>query len=408
LNDAAIRTAPAAPATSQRRLLVMLACGAFCSTATVRVADPLLPQVAEEFHVGPASASIIATAFALSYGLCQIAYGPLGDRLGKVRVIAVTLLLASLAVALCAAASSLWMLGALRFVAGGLAAAVIPLSFAHIGDAVPYEERQATLARFLTGQILGVVFGQVFGGILGEVLGWRQIFLVLGAAYLVIGLLLLAQWNAARPAAAGAHGRNPLAAYLMVARTPWARLVTRAVFFEGLLFFGGLAYVGASLRDRFGLSYVAIGIVLGFFGIGGIAYTLSVRPILRRLGEKGMAVTGGAGLAVCFLVIGASPVWWGPAPALIGIGFFFYMLHNTLQTHATQMVPSARGSALAFFAFFFFIGQSLGVAGCGAAIERIGYLPTFAAVGLGLLLLGAWFRRQLERRSTAAAAAISH
>jgi predicted MFS family arabinose efflux permease len=408
LSDAAIRAATAAPATGQRRLLVTLACGAFCSAATLRVADPVLPQVAEEFHVGPGSASVIATAFALSYGLCQIAYGPLGDRIGKVRVITVTLLLAAVAVSLCSVASSLAMLGALRFVAGAFAAAVIPLSFAHIGDVIRYEERQATLARFLTGQILGIVFGQVFGGILGEMLGWRQIFLVLGAAYLAIGLVLLVQWKAMRPAPTGVIARNPFAPYLTVARTPWARLVTRAVFFEGLLFFGGLAYVGASLRDRFGLSYVAIGVLLGLFGVGGLAYTLSVRQILRRLGEKGMAVTGGAGLALCFLVIGASRAWWVPIPALIGIGFFFYMLHNTLQTHATQMVPSARGSALACFAFFFFIGQSLGVAGCGAAIERIGYLPTFAAVGVGLLLLGAWFRRQLDRRSTSAGPVLSH
>jgi predicted MFS family arabinose efflux permease len=389
-------TAP--PPASLRRLLVTLACGAFCSAATMRVADPLLPQVAEEFQVGPGSASVIATAFTLSYGLCQIAYGPLGDRLGKVRVIAVTLMLAAGAVALSATAGSLWTLGVLRFVSGAFASAVIPLSFAFIGDVVPYEQRQATLARFLTGQILGVVFGQVFGGILGEFLGWRQIFLVLGAAYLFIAILLLAQWHVGRPTAP-ARGGNPFADYLRIGAAPWPRLVTASVAIEGVFFFGGLAYIGASLRDRFGLDYIVIGVVLGCFGVGGLAYTLTVQPILRRLGERGMALTGGAGLACCFAAIGALPAWWLAPPILVGVGFFFYMLHNTLQVHATQMAPTARGSALSFFAFFFFIGQSVGIALCGAAIERVGYLPAFASAGIGLLLLGAWFGRLLGRRS---------
>ena len=38
-----------------------------------------------------------------------------------------------------------------------------------------------------------------------------------------------------------------------------------------------------------------------------------------------------------------------PAIALIGLGF--YMLHNTLQTNATQMAPEARGLAVSLFAF---------------------------------------------------------
>jgi YNFM family putative membrane transporter len=390
-----------APPASLRRLLVTLACGAFCSAATMRVSDPLLPQVAEEFQVGPGSASVIATAFTLSYGLCQIAYGPLGDRLGKVRVIAVALLLAAVAVALSATSTSLAMLGVLRFVSGAFAAAVIPLSFAFIGDVVPWERRQATLARFLTGQILGVVFGQVFGGILGEFLGWRQIFLVLGAAYCIIAIALLSQWRAAAPPQRLARGGNPFADYLRIAAAAWPRLVTAAVTIEGVFFFGGLAYVGASLRDRFGLDYVVIGVVLGCFGVGGILYTLSVRTILRRLGERGMALAGGIGLACCFAALGALPVWWLAPPVLVGVGFFFYMLHNTLQVHATQMAPNARGSALSFFAFFFFIGQSVGVSLCGLAIEQSGYLPSFVGAGIGLALLGAWFRRLLTRRSLA-------
>ena len=53
------------------------------------------------------------------------------------------------------------------------------------------------------------------------------------------------------------------------------------------------------------------------------------------------------------------------------------MLHNTLQTNATQMTPQARGTAVAIFSSAIFIGQTVGV-GIGAlVIDRLGAVPLF-------------------------------
>ena len=48
---------------------------------------------------------------------------------------------------------------------GATAAGIVPLSMAWIGDNIPYERRQATLARYLTGTILGMGAGQLIGGV---------------------------------------------------------------------------------------------------------------------------------------------------------------------------------------------------------------------------------------------------
>jgi len=49
------------------------------------------------------------------------------------------------------------VLGLLRLASGATTGAIIPLAMAYLGDVVPYENRQTVLARFLSGQILGVV-----------------------------------------------------------------------------------------------------------------------------------------------------------------------------------------------------------------------------------------------------------
>jgi predicted MFS family arabinose efflux permease len=61
------------------------------------------------------------------------------------------------------------------------------------------------------------------------------------------------------------------------------------------------------------------------------------------------------------------------------------------------MAPEARGSGVALFASALFLGQSAGVALCGAAIDAVGYRPVFVAAGAGLLGVGIVFRAALSR-----------
>ena len=79
-------------------------------------------------------------------------------------------------------------------------------------------------------------------------------------------------------------------------------------------------------------------------------------------------------------------------------GFGYYMLHNTLQTHATQMAPEMRGLAIAAFASCLFLGQAIGVAVAAPIFDRIGGQPIFLAAGVLLLIVGAAFRALLPRR----------
>jgi predicted MFS family arabinose efflux permease len=81
------------------------------------------------------------------------------------------------------------------------------------------------------------------------------------------------------------------------------------------------------------------------------------------------------------------------------LGFGTYLLHNTLQTNATQMAPATRGSALALFAFCFFNGQAIGVSLAGTAYDRGGPMPLLVAPALVLPVLGWTFAGALRRRA---------
>jgi MFS transporter, YNFM family, putative membrane transport protein len=389
---------------SMVRPIVLLSTAAFVSVATMRVGDPLLPQVANEFDVSAGDASVIATAFAIAYGVCQLVYGALGDRFGKYRLVAFATLASALTVGAAGFAHSLGALGVARLAAGASAAAIVPLSMAFIGDHVAYENRQAILAYFLSGTIFGVIGGQVLGGVLGELIGWRASFFFLGALFLLIGLLLLLELRSPRiPPPVLTSSISPaslVGGYALLLRKPWVRFVLTIVFIEGFLFYGAFTYVGAYLHGQFGLDYAIVGLFLGLMGLGGLLYTISVRRLVRVLKERGLALAGGAVIGAGFLAIAIGSLRL-MAPALVLLGLGLYMLHNTLQTNATQMAPETRGLAVSTFANALFLGQAAGVWLAGLAVDRVGFPPLFLVSGVALVALGASFALLLARRPAA-------
>jgi predicted MFS family arabinose efflux permease len=387
------------------RPIVVLSAAAFASVATMRVADPLIPQIARELDVSFGEAAVITTAFAVSYGLCQLVWGALGDRVGKYRLVTLMTLLSGGTVALAGFADSLAGLGAARLLAGATAAAIVPLCLAFIGDHVPYERRQTVLARFMTGTIMGIIAGQTVGGVLGDLVGWRGVFFLLGGLFLLVGCLLVVELRSGRvppPLLSAATGPAALLeGYVVLLRRPWARVVLVTVCIEGFLFYGGFTFVGAYLHDRFDLDYAVVGLLLGCMGLGGLLYALTVRQMLRALGERGLALVGGMIITFAFLVVALGGVLL-MAPAILLLGLGITMLHNTLQTHATQMAPGARGLAVSTFANVLFLGQAAGVWLCGLLIDDIGFAPVFIALGIALAVLGGVFAQMLGRRPGAA------
>jgi MFS transporter, YNFM family, putative membrane transport protein len=189
-----------------------------------------------------------------------------------------------------------------------------------------------------------------------------------------------------------------IAGYRHVLSRPWARFVTLCAFIEGVLMFGSFAYVGADLHVRQGLSFSAVGLVLGLFGAGGLVYAASVQHLLNRLGQSGLAAGGGIILGICYLALAAGLHWSVGFIAIGVIGLGFFMLHNTLQVNATQMAPEARSTALGIFSAALYLGQSFGIALAAPVIDRFGAPPVFVVSALLLPLLALWFAAGLRRQ----------
>ena len=353
------------------------------------VTGPLLPLIADEFDKSIGTAGIIVTAFVIPYGALQIVFGPIGDRIGKLRIIALSLGTSTVFIVATGFVESLESLTVLRFMTGMTMAATVPLSMAYIADEVPYANRQPVIGRYIKGIILGQIAGGCCGGIWAEFFDWRQVFVLFGVLSAGVAVTL---WFIAgqRPAAGAKHAHRlaeVFATYLKVFRTRRTRDVIITSTLEGVIIYGVLAYLGAFLRHEYDLSYLIIGFVLAAWGVGGWIYSMAVFHIVRLLGERGMIVVGTMTLAVCYLLLTVVPAWWMCVPVFLCAGWGFYTFHNTMQTLATELSPEARGTAVSLWVFMLFVGQGIGVTLFGVTIDASGYNTAFIAASVGVAAL---------------------
>ena len=375
----------------------LLAAAGFLSSAGARVIDPLLHVIATDFATTVPIVAVVITAFTLPYGLNQLVLGPVGDKYGKLRVMLGALVAYAVATASCALAGNLASLTFLRAIAGASSAGLIPVGLAYIGDAVPYEQRQVTLSRFLTGVMVAQMVAGPVGGLFGDTIGWRGVFLVLAfGAMIVAGLLA---WRIrGLPDRRSANATFNPRLYARLARGAFSRPLLIGAMLDGMIMAGSFPFIAPYLHDGFGLSYQRVGLVLACFGLGALVYTQLASRIIPRFGDPGMVTVGGL-LMSAGLVVGmtaGSGLVFVLVELMLGLGFF--MLHGVLQARATEMLPDARATAVSSFACVLFIGQSLGAASMGVLIQLYGYQVAFLIDAAAIFVMALWLRALLRNR----------
>lgn len=381
-----------------RETFVLLALAAANTGIAMRMVEPMLPRLAGDFAIPiPVAASVI-TAFAFAQAAGQYFHGPLGDRYGKLRMVTIMMALSAASALGCATAADLQTLAAWRFATGLFASGAMVLGMAFLSDAVPAEDRQPVLARFISGTIIGQSLGPLVGGGITDLAGWRVSFVVLGAVFAAVAAVLFvrtrARWDE------GPRTTGPVlspALHLAVLRIPRVRAVLVAVLFEMVFFYGAFSFLGPMLKARFDLPLSVIGILLAGYGLGGLVYIAVVRIVLARLGQRGCVLAGGLLGGVFYLAVLVVPWWPLVMVCTVGVGFAFYMVHNTLQTKAAEMAPHARATGFSQFSMFWALGQAVGVAAMGTGVTAFGYTWMIGAFGLGFVALALVLRFQLHR-----------
>jgi predicted MFS family arabinose efflux permease len=371
------------------RVLVVVAFASFVSSLFIRMTDPLVPLIAADLAVETSTAALLGTAFALPWALMQPILGPLGDLLGKTRVILTCMAILLVSAAVGALATSFPVLVAARVIAGAAAGGVFPVSMAVYGDLVPVEQRQVGMGRLLTASISGMLMGGAVAGVLADFIPWRWIFVVYGAGVAVtLAFAVLALRKVSISPPRRVQIASILDNYRQVWRNPRSKVCYGAVFLEGVVLVGLFPFVAVLLVSIGEPRSSIAGMVLAAFPLGGVVYALIVSRLVSNFSIYSLMIFGGTAAATMLLVQAFVPPWPVQVAVFFVMGFGFYLLHGCILVQMTELAPEARGTATAGHALAYFSGQALGPIVYALGFALIGPSPTIVVAALIMGLIG--------------------
>ncbi len=316
--------------------------------------------VKADLHLTDAAFGFLGTAFFLVYFLTSPVFGHLGDRWGRLRLMAWGAALWSLATSLTFWVPSYLFLVAARGLVGVGEASFGTLAPAYLSDLLPLGRRARALGLFYLALPIGSALAYLVGGLVGSHWGWRPAFLLAGLPGLAMAGLIyrLSEVQAQAPTRvqpAPPVARSPLATYWRLFKIP---TMWRVNLGYGMVTFalGGLAFwMPHYLEVSKGLSLSQANLLLfGSVTVAGGLGTLSG----GILGDRLLRYTLGAPLwvsavgVVLALPLAALAIFSGnPAlyvPGLAGAIFFLFLNPGVLTAVVVSIAgPYRRAQAVA-------------------------------------------------------------
>jgi len=357
-----------------------------------------MPRIARDLGESVASVQLTLSAFAISFGILQLVYGPLSDRIGRKPLIVGGMALFGLASLACALAPSAEALTGARIVQAVGASAGPVLGRALIRDVHGGQGAARVLGYVMAAFGIAAIIGPFLGAMLVEGIGWQAPFYAMAgfgglAAALCAGLL-----PETRPDRADDSHR--IAALLSDFRILLgSRRVMLFVVTGGLMqgaFFAWLAGASFVVVRAYGYSVGTVGLVLpvsvfGFVLASFLTGRYAGRVPYARMVGLGVCIGAAGGLGGLALVNFSEPgLWLLLAPiTIVALGHGATLSQAAAGAMAPYPERAGAASALSGFVQYLGITGAVGLNGLlfdGTARPMMAIIAGFA-VAAALLYL---------------------
>ncbi|MFL6808434.1 MAG: DHA2 family efflux MFS transporter permease subunit [Bradyrhizobium canariense] len=142
------------------------------------IANVALPHMQASLSATQDTINWVLTSYIVASAIALPISGGLADKVGRKRLLLISVVGFTAASVLCATATSLTEMVLFRAVQGVSGAFIVPLAQATLFDINPREKHGQAMALFGGGVMIGPILGPVLGGWLTDNYNWRWVFLV--------------------------------------------------------------------------------------------------------------------------------------------------------------------------------------------------------------------------------------
>jgi MFS family permease len=164
---------------ARARVLVLFAAVLALNGADAATVGAIAPQLEHALHIGNTKIGLLSSISLLVGAIFTIPVGMLVDRVRRIPVLAISVVLWSLASAVSAFSSSYSTLLLTRLVLGAVTASAGPAIASLTGDYFPSSERGRVWAYILAGETVGSAIGFIVSGSVASLIDWRAAFILL-------------------------------------------------------------------------------------------------------------------------------------------------------------------------------------------------------------------------------------
>jgi len=331
----------------------------FCAFFNLYGPQSLLPSLAREFDASPAQISLTITATILAIAISAPFAGAIADVLGRKRVIAAAMLVATVPLVMIALAPSLHALIFWRFILGLALPPIFTVVVAYIGEEWPPAQAMGVMGVYMAATSVGGFAGRFVTGLLADMVGWRTGFLTIAAMTfacgVVVAVVMPRERNFTRSEGLAASARQMLGHL----RNPQL-LATYAVGFGTLFTFVALfTYINFVLAaPPFNLPPTLLGAIFVTY-LAGAVVVLGLGRAVARFGRRPLVIA-----AIALWTCGALLTLAATLPIIIlGLAIAAsggFIVQATSTGYVALTAESGRTSAIGFYACTYYVGGSVG------------------------------------------------
>ncbi|WP_206795608.1 MFS transporter [Amycolatopsis sp. MtRt-6] len=369
--------------TSTRRVKTAVAAAGISSFALLYAPQPVLPQLAAQYHLDPGGAALAVSVATGALAIAVLPIAALSEVVGR-RPVILTSVVASvvlgLLVPLMPTYPAVLVLRALQ----GVAIAGFPgVAAAYLAERLGRAGVAAAVGAMIAGNTVGGMLGRLASGFTAGPLGWRGALLVVaGVGAVCSAVTVVTLPPGTRPGRAHGVGRGLLTALrkpVLLAQYAVALLAMGS--FVALYNAAGFRLTGAPLE----LSPAVASLVFLAYATGSVSSAAAGR-LVARVGRR-RALVG----ALLLTALGAALTLPDSLPLVI-TGFLvltcaFFAAHAVANGWAAADAPeTARGQVGGTYTAAYYLGSSVGGAAGAWVYGHAGWSWLIAVVAVWLLL----------------------
>jgi MFS transporter, YNFM family, putative membrane transport protein len=352
---------------NDRRAIVAVTLAGIGAFFNLYATQPLLPLFEQLFHASKSEVGRTVSAATLGVALSAPFCGALAERVGRRKVIVLSIFLLALPTILAATANGLSQLVFWRFLQGIVMPGIFGVTIAYISEEWPRHRIPQVMSIYVSGTVLGGFLGRIFTGIAAThhlipwvEPSWRNGFVAIGAFDIVFGLLLWRWLPPDSPPAEGAgetaNAKTNLSRHL---RNPQL-LATYAVGFNVLFtLVATFTYITFYLAaPPFGLSPAELSALFMVYLVG-----LIITPFggvwISRVGSQA-ALIGSVAVSIVGVLLTLIPHLPVILLGLVMCSSGVFVCQSASTSYIQRVAHSGgRASAAGLYVMFYYIGGSV-------------------------------------------------